>query len=159
MPLICTERLSGCAELHPPVCAGGTYVYLCDYPTEKMTPRTKTTVASSNIQCNTNGCKTGSKQHGILSQSVAPSSRAVSSQSTHCGTQVAAELLAAVVIRAISAAAEVASVARGRAQGVWQRSSTNNPSGPWEDTKVLTKAKTGDPRDRKAALFMLFQNS
>ena len=150
------------AELQPepPSCAcRGYQLYLRDCPTKKMTMRTKTIVASSNIHCNTDGCKTGSKEHWILSQSVASSSRDVSRQSTHCGTQAEAELRAAVGITAISAAPEVASLARGRAQGVWRRSSTNDPSGPWEDTKVLTKARTGNPRDRKAALFMLLQNS
>lgn len=126
---------------------------------KKVTMRTKTIVASSNIHCNTEGCKTGPKQHQILSQSVASLSRDMSSQNTHCGTQAEAELLAALRITTVSAAAEVASLARGRAQGVWWRSSKNDPSGSWEDTKVLTKAGTGNPRDRKAALFMLFQNS
>jgi len=123
-----------------------------------MTMTTRTIAASSDIHSNTDGCKTGSKQHWILSQSVAPSSRDVRSQSAGCGTQAKAAPPAAVGITAISAAAEVASLARGRAQGVRRRSSTNDPSGSWEDTKVLTKARTGNPRDRKAALFMLFQN-
>lgn len=69
-------------------------------------------VASSDTRCNMDGCKTGSEQHWILSQSVASSSRDVSSQSTHCGTQAEPEVPAAVGIAAISPAGEVASLAR-----------------------------------------------
>lgn len=68
-------------------------------------------------------------------------------------------MLAVVVITAVSAVAKVASLTRGRAPGICWRSSTNDPSGSWEDTKVLPEAGTGNPRDRRAALFMLFQNS
>lgn len=110
--------------------------------------RTKSIVASSKIHCNMDGCKTGSRQHRIPSQPVASSPRDVGNQSARRGTQAEAKCPAAVGVTAVSAA--VASLARGTAQGVWWRSSMNDPSGSWEDTKALSKAGTGNPRDRNA---------
>lgn len=76
---------------------------------ETLTTGTKSAAPRSTTFCDTDGCRTGSKQHWILPQFVAASSQAVSSQSPHGGTQAAGSR----GITATAAAPGAASLAKG----------------------------------------------